>query len=103
MSSEFCRHCRRVWVPQPLDLCGDCRRHQAIGVVVLAVLELRASNPLAFLTALESVSELLGVVTALRRQHNREIFEEQRGAQRDARAAYDEGRLEGTRERGDSW
>lgn len=72
--------------------CDDCRRHQAIGVLVELVANFcHWDGPAERADALDAIAALLGNVTRLRRAHNRDMREEQRSAQADARGAYQEG------------
>lgn len=47
------------------------------------------------LDALEAISDLLGEQQRTRRAHTRELLDEQREARRDARAAYQDGLING--------
>lgn len=91
-----CRVCRRAYAPNAT--CVDCQRLQAYGALIAFVLD--EHQVPGRLTAqgcdlLDAVASLMGSVTRLRRQHNREVSDEQRDAQRDARSAYHEGFVEG--------
>jgi hypothetical protein len=91
MNDWACLTCRRAYAKgQPNQICGDCRRHMAYGVIVYACV----GNGVG-LEVLDALSTLMGTATRLRRQHNREVFDEQREAHRDASAAYSEGLAHG--------
>lgn len=74
--------CLHPWLKQPV--CEYCRFYVALGVLV------DLSNPTWH--RLEAVAELLTLHARTRRQHNREMREEQRDAGRTANEAYAEGR-----------
>jgi hypothetical protein len=94
--SGRCRICHRNWNFSPQEQpCEECLRLIAYGVLVDACLA--HWN----LTALEALSRLMGTTTRLRREHRKEMFAEQREAQRGARDAYSEGVDVGRHERSD--
>lgn len=93
-----CRVCHRAYAKdQPDRVCADCRRLQAYGVLVDACV----GNGFGY-DVLDAIATLMGTTTRLRRQHSRELMDEQRGAQRDAREAYHDG-LDHGRQEGRSW
>ncbi len=95
---RFCAiHARHA----PPEGCEACRRMAAIGVLVGEVLGTWNGWRLTFevLDALDAVAYLLTERAQLVRAHRRERNEDARDAQRDARAAYDQGRDD----RGPGW
>lgn len=88
-----CLVCRRSWAKgQPDQTCSDCRRHVAYGVIVAACV----GNGVGY-DVLDALATVMGTTTRLRRQHNRELMDEQRAAQHDVRDAYVEGLENGHR------
>jgi thymidylate kinase len=89
----WCTHCRSCWAMSGV-LCERCRWMAALGVLVQSV------DPTDVLE-LDAIAFLLIERAMTRHRHNKEMFEEQRGAQRDARSAYDEGLADGRRDHSD--
>lgn len=115
----FCPTCRTGYKRADADECEACVRHRRIGAVVFEltyawtpdgadvwepiryvdeVAPGELMNFLRYLDALEGLAELLIDRGRLIRQHRKELFEEQREAQRAANYAYSEGKAEGRRE-----
>ncbi len=78
-----------------------CARRRRYGVIIEALFDLAHPQ----YDALDAFADVMRDRHALLRQHRRELFEEQRGAQRDATAAYHEGHRKGYSEGrgGDEW
>jgi hypothetical protein len=92
MGTPGCRFCE--WAK---GMCLECQRHQAWGVIVDAL-----TDDGYALDALDAVADLMTERVRLLRQHQKELREEAREAQRSATDAYHEGHADGRHER-DAW
>lgn len=85
-------------------ICENCERHHRYGVLVLAALTMRESPVLgdmglaAMWSTLDAIAFVMIDRHRLIRAHRRELNDEIREAQRDTRAAYNEGKAEGRSE-----
>lgn len=101
-----CTHCGG-YILAGDTLCARCQWMASLGALVTATSFAygeRAFTLAQFCDALDGVAYVLRhrAVTAAR--HRKELFEEQRGAQRDARDAFADGRREGLHEaQGGGW
>jgi hypothetical protein len=116
VSARRCETCRATYVlaPAPATECERCVKFRQVGAIVLAVTEFDFLKDYAsrdeydptlmaeVYDALEAVATLCLIAPAQeRRRHRKEIFEEQREAQRGARDAHADGYHEGRASHGD--
>jgi hypothetical protein len=85
--------------------CEACVRRARYGLIIAALTTEVDEIPLASSTldALDALADVMRDRHELLARHRKEMFEEQREAQRGARDAFAEGRFEGQREGGDRW
>lgn len=108
MSTWACTVCRRNYAKGQADqVCLDCQRLTSYGAIVDVLdalwrgaiaggtADYRRQLALRRLEALDALAAVMGTTTRLRRQHNRELLDEQLAAQRDSRAAFDDGIAQG--------